>query len=127
MNAILWIFQVGLALLCLSGGAFKVFMFDQVASEAWYAALPRGGWGALGVFEMMCGVLLIAPAAVNRMSALTPLAAVALAVESLSLAALYGRYSLQLTADNPLVWALLMALLAGIVAVGRYARWPPTR
>jgi len=127
MKPLLWVVQVGLALLCLSGGAYKVFMFDQVASELWFGALPRGGWGALGVFEMMCGVLLIAPAALNRMSALTPLAAVALAVESLGLAALYGRYSLQLTADNPLVWALLMALLAGIVAVGRYALRPPTQ
>ncbi len=75
-----------------------MFMFDQVASEIWYSALPRGGWGALGVFEMACGVLLVVPAAVNWMPALTPLAAAALALETLALAGLYGRYSLQLTA-----------------------------
>src|SRR3990170_2300769 len=112
MNILLWILQVALALLSLAGGAYKVFMFEQVAKELWYGALPRGGWGALGVFEMVFGVLLIVPAAANWMPALTPLAAAALALESLALSGLYGRYSLQLTAANPLVWAALMALLA---------------
>ena len=125
MNVFLWVLQAALALLCLAGGAYKVFMFDQVASEIWHSALPRGGWGALGVFEMLCGVLLIVPAAMNWMPGLTPLAAAALALETLALAGLYGRYSLQLTAANPLVWAVLMALLAAIVAYGRYGLRPP--
>ena len=125
MNVLLWVLQVALALLCLAGGAYKVFKFDQVANEPWYGALPRGGWAALGVFEMVCGVLLIVPAAVRWMPVLTPLAAAALALESLALAGLYGRYSLQLTATNPLVWAVVMALLAAFVAYGRYALRPP--
>ena len=125
MNVLLWIIQVALALLSLAGGAYKVFMFDQVANALWYSALPRGGWGALGVFEIVCGVLLIVPAAVNWMPALTPLAAAALALESLALAGLYGRYSLELTVANPLVWSVAMALLAVAVAYGRYARSPP--
>jgi hypothetical protein len=37
---------------------------------------------------------------------LDPLAAAALALESLALAALYARYSLALTAANPLVWVV---------------------
>ena len=77
------------------------------------------------MFEMVCAVLLIVPAAVNWMPALTPLAAAALALETLALAGLYGRYSLPLTAANPLVWAVLMALLAAFVAYGRYALMPP--
>jgi hypothetical protein len=125
MNVLLWIIQVALALLSLAGGAYKVFMFDQVANALWYSALPRGGWGALGVFEMVCGVLLIVPAAANWMPALTPLAAAALALESLALAGLYGRYSLELTATNPLVWVVLMGLMAAFVAYGRYALSPP--
>ena len=120
MNVLLWVLQVALALLCLAGGAYKVFMFDQVANEMWYSALPRGGWGALGVFEMVCGVLLIVPAAAKWMPVLTPLAAAAVALETLALAGLYARYSLKLTAGNPLVWAVVMALLAAFVAYGRY-------
>ena len=65
MNVLLWVFQVALALLSLAGGAYKVFSFEAVSNMGWYHALPRGGWTALGVFEMACAVLLIVPAAVS--------------------------------------------------------------
>jgi hypothetical protein len=125
MNVLLWIFQFALALLSLGGGAYKVFMFDELAKMPAMGALARGGWGALGVFEMLCAVLLVVPAATNWMPVLTPLAATALAVESLALAGLYARYSLELTATNPLVWVVLMGLMAAFVAYGRYAVRPP--
>ena len=125
MNVLLWFFQVVLALFSVGGGAYKIFMFDELVKVPAIAALSRGGWAALGVFEMLCGVLLIVPAAVNWMPVLTPLAAAALALESLALAGLYARYSLELTATNPLVWVVLMALMAAFVAYGRYALRPP--
>jgi hypothetical protein len=71
---------------------------------------------------MVCGILLIVPAAIRRMSGLTPLAAAALALETVALAGLYAKYSMALTAANPLVWAVLMAALAILVAYGRFAR-----
>jgi hypothetical protein len=80
MNILLWIIQAALALLALAGGAYKLFAFDQVAGEPWFSALPRSGWSALGVFEILCGVLLIVPAALKWMPALTPLAAAVLAL-----------------------------------------------
>jgi hypothetical protein len=55
---------------------------------------------------------------------LTPLAAAALALESLALAVLYARYSLALTAANPLVWVAVGALIAAFVAYGRYTLRP---
>jgi hypothetical protein len=55
------------------------------------------------------------------MPVLTPLAAAALALESIVLAALYARYSLQLAATNPLVWVVAMGVMAAFVAYGRYA------
>jgi hypothetical protein len=124
MNLLLWVLQIALALLSLAGGAYKVFMFDELAKMPAMGALSRGGWGALGVFEMLCGVLLVVPFAVKWMPALTPLAAAALAVESLALAAVYARYSLNLTATNPLVWVVMMGLMAAFVAYGRYALSP---
>jgi hypothetical protein len=78
----------------------------------------------LGVFEMVCGILLIVPAAAKWMPVLTPLAAAALALETLALAGLYAQYSLQLTAANPLVWAAVMGLVAAFVAYERYALRP---
>ena len=125
MNVLLWVLQVALALLSFGGGAYKVFMFDELAKVPAMGALARGGWGALGVFEMLCAVLLVVPAAANWMPVLTPLAAAALALESLALAGLYARYSLELTATNPLVWVVLMGLMAAFVAYGRYALRPP--
>jgi hypothetical protein len=97
-------------------------MFDDLANQM--SALSRGGWGALGVFEMLGAVLLIVPAAAKWMPVLTPLAAAVLALETLALAGLYARYSLELAVTNPLVWAVVMGLLAAFVACGRYALRP---
>lgn len=56
------------------------------------------------------------------MPVLTPLAAAALALESLALAGLYAHDSRDLNPANPFVWAILMGLLAALVACGRYGR-----
>src|SRR5438445_1027316 len=92
MNVLLWVIQVALALLYLAGGSYKVFKFDELANQM--RALSRGGWRAIGVLEMVCAILLVVPAAAKWMPVLTPLAAAALALETLALAALYARYSL---------------------------------
>jgi hypothetical protein len=117
MNILLWVFQAALAFLYLSGGYFKAFKFDDLARQ--YTALSHGAWRALGVLEMLGAVLLIVPAATNWMPVITLVAAAVLAVESLGLAALFARYSLKLTAENPLVWNVVMGLLAAFVACGR--------
>lgn len=122
MNVVLWVVQCGLAFLYLSGGAYKTFAFDEVAAQL--TAVPRAGWGAVGVLEMVGGVLLIVPAATKWMPMLTPLAAAVLAVETLVLAAIYAHYSLELAITNPLVFAVPMCLGAAVVAYGRYAHTP---
>jgi hypothetical protein len=122
MSILLWVFQLALALLCVSGGAYKAFQFDVLANQM--RALSRGAWRALGVFEIACGILLVVPAALNWMPTLTPLAAAALALENLILSGVYARYSRKLTAANPLVWSVAMALIAAFVAYGRYAISP---
>lgn len=119
MNILLWVFQAVLALLCFAGGATKVFAFDELAKQ--FSALPRGGWSALGVVEIVGAVLLILPWALKWKPFLTPLAATVLALEALALTALYASYSLELAATNPLVWSAVMGLLAAFVAYGRYA------
>ena len=122
VNVLLWVLQVALALLYFSGGAYKLFMFDELANQM--IALPRAGWGALGVFEMACAVLLVIPVAAKWMPIQTPLAAGALALETLALAALYARYSLELAVTNPMVWAVVMGLMSAFVAYGRHALRP---
>lgn len=119
MNILLWVFQAVLALLLLSGGAYKVFSGDELATQM--AALPGGAWQALGVLEVLGAVLLIVPAALKWKPILTPLAAAVLALEALGLALFYAQYSLELAATNPLVWSVAIALMAAFVAYGRYA------
>lgn len=121
MNILLWVLQAALALHVFAGGAYKLFKFEEIAKMPAVRALPRGAWGAIGVFEMVCAILLIVPWAVSWMPVLTPLAAAALALESLGLAVLYGRHSLKLSASNPLVYVAVGALVAAFVAYGRYA------
>jgi hypothetical protein len=122
MNVLLWVIQALLALLYLAGGAYKVFGFDELAKQ--FSALPRGGWRTLGLLEMIGGMLLVVPAAARWMPMLTPLAAGVLTLETLGLAALYARYSLNIATSNPLVWAAVMAMLAAFVAYGRYVLRP---
>jgi hypothetical protein len=124
MNILLWVLQIALALFSLAGGAYKNFQYAELAKTPAAAALSRGSWGAIGVFEMSCAVLLIVPAATKWMPVLTPLAATALALESVALGVLFARYSLKLTAENPLVWVVGMGLVAAFVAYGRYALTP---
>jgi hypothetical protein len=73
---------------------------------------------------MLGAVLLIVPAATKWMPVLTLVAAGVLAVEGLTLAVVFARSSVSLTLQNPMVWNLVMGLLAAFVAYGRYALRP---
>jgi uncharacterized membrane protein YphA (DoxX/SURF4 family) len=122
MNVVLWILQALLAFLYLSGGAYKLFKFEELANQL--SALPHGAWRVLGALEIVGGILLIIPAATKWMPLLTPIAAAVLALETLALCGLYARYSLTLAASNPLVWSAVMGLLVAFVAYGRFALSP---
>ena len=124
MNILLWVLQAALAFLYVAGGSFKVFKFDALARQ--FTVLPHAGWRAIGVLEMVGAVLLIVPAATQWMPILTLVAAVVLALENLTLAAVLSRYSLKLTAQNPMIWNLVIGLITAFVAYGRYALSPLT-
>jgi hypothetical protein len=122
MNIVFWVLQAVLALLFLSGGAYKAFSFQQLASQ--FSEVPLGAWRALGVLEMAGGVLLIVPAALKWMPGLTAHAAAVLTLETFALAALYARHSTKMTPENPMLWALVMGVLTAFVAYGRYILKP---
>lgn len=122
MNILLWILQVGLAFMYLSGGAFKLFKFEELAQQM--NMLPHTGWRVLGALEVVGGILLIVPAATKWLPWLTPLAATVLALETLTLAGFFASKSLKVAATNPLVWTAVMGLLVAFVAYGRYAISP---
>src|SRR5262249_16891713 len=99
MNVVLWVTQAALALLCVSGGAYKAFKLEEVANQM--RVLSHRAWRTLGMLEIVCGILLVIPAAASWMPVATPIAADVLALENLVLSGLYARYSLKLTAANP--------------------------
>ena len=119
MNILLWVLQIALAFLYISGGAYKVFKVDTLAGH--FRGFPPNAWRALGVIELVGGVLLVVPGKVIGVPMLTALAAALLAVETLALAAAYARKSVKFVAANPFVWCATMGVLAAVVAYGRYA------
>lgn len=120
MNVFLWIIQGALALLHFAGGAYKTFRSEDLVAIV--PSVPLAGWKVFGLIEVAGAVLLILPVLLGRGQTFTPTIAGILAVEALVLAVLYGRQSMALSGENPLVWAVAMAVMAGFLAYGRYAQ-----
>ena len=123
MNVIVWTLQILLAFLYLTGGSYKVFSYTELLKGP--VPFPGAVWIGLGVLEIAGGLLVIVPAALRWMPVLTPIAGAVLAVETFVLAAIYARYSLAISVENPMTWAIVMGTLAAIVAWGTYARYAP--
>src|SRR5437867_175258 len=82
MNALLWILQGLLAALFVIGGGTKVFMFEKISQQvASNKAFSRPMWTWIGIFEVVCALGLVIPAATGKFPLLTPVAAACLAVE----------------------------------------------
>lgn len=121
MNIMLWIVQVALAFLCISGGVFQIFKLDELKKGvAAMRALPRGLWTFLGVFGCAGGLLLMVPGALSLRPSLTVLAAAAVAAQSAFISALYLRYR-----DRaPLPYTVVMLMMAALVCYGRLELHP---
>jgi hypothetical protein len=116
MNVLLWVLQVLGALVYGASGVMKAFMFDAISRDVpTFGALPRAVWMALGVVELACAIGLVVPGLARRGAALIPLAAGALAAESLVLMWAHLQYGE--TAQIAMVAAL--GLLMAFVAYGR--------
>jgi len=118
MNIALWVLQILLALLCISGGAFQIFKLDELKKNvAAMRELPRGLWTFLGAFGIVAGLCLILPMAIGVLPVLTPIAAAGMAVHSLLISGFYLKFG-----DRPpLPYSVTMAILALVIAVGRFA------
>ena len=119
MNILMWVLQGVLAFFCITGGGYKAFKPADLVKRT--RAFSNAAWTAVGALEVLCGILLILPAATGWMPQLTPIGAVVLALESLLISAVYARVSTKAVAANPLVWSVPMAVMAVVVAWGRYS------
>ena len=118
MNILLWVLQILAALLYGASGVMKVFLFDKVSADVpSFGALPRQAWMVLGVVELVCVAGLIVPMTFNWHPALTSVAAVILAIESLVFIGVHVKY--RETAS--IVMSGVLGLIMAFVAYGRMA------
>jgi len=121
MNILLWVLQILAALLYGASGVMKVCMFDKVSADVpSFGALPRKGWTALGILELVCTVGLIVPAALHWHPRLTILAATVLAIESLVFVWVHVNYR----EKTPIIFSAVLGLLMALVAYGRMVLVP---
>ena len=121
MNILLWVLQVMLAWLSIAGGAYQIFKLDELKTGvAAMRELPAPLWMFLGAFGCVAGVLLILPGLFGMLPRTTAWAAVAMVVHSLVITGLYLAYG-----DRaPVPYTIVMALLAGFIAYGRFVLRP---
>ncbi len=121
MNTVLWVLQVLAALLYAASGVMKSFMFDRISKDVRsFAALPREAWMALGIVELTCAVGLIVPAALRWHPALTVIAAIILAIESLVFIWVHVQYHEM----SPIILSAMLGLLLAFIAYGRMVLKP---
>jgi uncharacterized membrane protein YphA (DoxX/SURF4 family) len=113
MNILLWVLQVLAALIYGASGIMKVFLFDKISKGVpSFGALPRRGWTALGILELVCTVGLTVPAAFHWQPVLTVMAATVLAIESLVFVWVHAKYREVATIVMSGVLGLIMAFIA---------------
>ncbi|HKV08006.1 MAG TPA: DoxX family protein [Thermoanaerobaculia bacterium] len=116
MNILLWVLQGLAALLYGASGVMKVFLFDKISGDVpSFGALPREGWMALGILELVCAAGLIVPAALRWQPRLTVLAATVLAIESLVFIWVHVQYH----EIPPMIMSGVLGLLMAFIAYGR--------
>ncbi|PYP62497.1 MAG: hypothetical protein DMD37_09740 [Gemmatimonadetes bacterium] len=121
MNVLLGILQGLLGVLYLVGGGMKVFMWERISQQvASNRAFSREIWMGIGLFELLCAVALVLPAATRTFPILTPIAAIGLAVEGVLFAGLHYKYAER----SPMMFSLVLAALAAFVAYGRFVLTP---
>ena len=110
MNILLWILQILLAAWNLIGGTYVMSNYELIRS-VWAQNLPGPFWVVYGALQVLFALGLLWPR-------LTKVAAIVLALISLSYCALSAHY-----AGFPgILWGVIPALLAAFVAYGRTAR-----
>jgi hypothetical protein len=120
MNILLWVLQILLALYAAMGGFWMVRTHDKLAGAGNHA-LPKSAWLMLGVLQILFALGLVVPGAAGVLPGLTAVAAICLAVEMVSTAAILKAKDLWSTG---MLWAVVPSLIAAFVAYGRLSLSP---
>ncbi|HWL86656.1 MAG TPA: DoxX family protein [Polyangiaceae bacterium] len=116
MNIVLWILQGLLAAAYLLAGGIKlVTPRDKLAPKmAWVENFTAGQVKLIGLAELAGAFGLVLPVALNIVPILTPIAALGL------VAVMAGAVSTHLRRKEPPVAPAVLAVLAVVVALGRF-------
>lgn len=121
MNIILWMVQILLAGMFLMAGVMKAFQYERAKTSLfWVKDVPRGLVTFIGICELLGGLGLVLPVLTGILPWLTPLAALGLALIMLFAIIFH------VTRREPqaIVFTLVLLLLAGFVAYGRFTLVP---
>lgn len=116
MNVMLWVLQILLALVFLAAGLMKLARPQpqpMPPAMAWTEDFSPGSIRLIGLAEVLGGLGLFLPAVLGTLPQLTGIAALALTVLML------GGMMTHLRRHEPVVPALVLAILALLVFVGR--------
>jgi hypothetical protein len=120
MHITLWIFQALLAIHTAMGAVWKFSNSEQAALGL--TTLPHAVWLALSVVEILCALGLIAPVLKKSLGKFAPMAATVIAVEMIVFCAINFFSGTPLY--GPMVYWLVVALVSGFVAYGRFVVRP---
>ncbi|GLX67189.1 DoxX family protein [Paenibacillus glycanilyticus] len=117
MNIVLWIAQALLALMFIPAGVMKTFQPGTVKTKMpWAKDASTGFVVFVGLSELLGGLGLILPWALDIASVLTPIAAIGLAVIMLFAAVFHARRS----EYGSIGMNIVMLAIAVFVAIGRF-------
>jgi len=121
MNAILWVLQAVLAVLCVAGGAFQMFKLDELQKGvAAMRALPSALWALFGLLNCVGGLGLLLPGLLKIGPGLTALSATVVAALSAVISGLYIYHG----DKPPLGYSVAMSVMAAFIAYGRFSLKP---
>lgn len=124
MNIVLWILAGLLAAMFLAAGSMKLAQpKEKLAASpnmAWAGDFSPGLIKMIGALEVLAAIGLILPAALDIVPVLVPLAAVGLVLLMIGAAITHARRKETL----PIVMNVVLIVLAGVVAWGRFGPYP---
>jgi len=120
MNITLWILQGLLAVHTLVGAFWKFSNSEKTMGSL--KAIPHGVWISLSVIEIFCAIALFLPALMKQFGFAAPLAATIIAAEMLLFCVVHLFASGK--DNNQLIYWLVVALICGFVAYGRFVLKP---
>ena len=113
MNIFAWILQIVFGLMFLAAGSMKAFNTEKIQSTmAWAKNSSKGFVKFVGIVEVLGGIGLILPWAIDVLPILTPMAAIGLAIVMILAAVVHAKLKENSSIINNIVFFILLVVVA---------------